>query len=136
MAEAVSIPSSSIARTGRALTLVRVLWWFALISIVLGAFRIAATYNVLSITFDEPAHIAAGMQLLDKDKFTYEPLHPPLARVAAALGPFLAGYHSQDGGDMWIEGRRIFYGPGNRPDTELLALARLGVLPFFVASLV
>ena len=134
MAEAVSIPSSRIA--GRALTLARVLWWFALISIVLGAFRIAATYNVLSITFDEPAHIAAGMQLLDKDEFTYEPLHPPLARVAEALGPFLAGYHSQNGGDMWIEGRRIFYGPGNRPDAELLALARLGVLPFFVASLV
>jgi hypothetical protein len=136
MTEAVSIPSSSIARTGRAVALPRILWWVAVISVVLGVVRIAATYHVLSITFDEPAHIAAGMQLLDKDEFTYEPLHPPLARVAEALGPFLAGYHSQDGGDMWIEGRRIFYGPGNHPDTELLALARLGVLPFFVASLV
>ena len=49
------------------------------------------------------------MQLLDKDEYTYEPLHPPLARIAEALGPYLAGYHSQNGGDMWIEGRRIFY---------------------------
>jgi 4-amino-4-deoxy-L-arabinose transferase-like glycosyltransferase len=136
MTEAVSIPSSTIARTGRAVTLARVLWWAALISIVLGALRIAATYHVVSITFDEPAHIAAGMQLLDKDEFTYEPLHPPLARVAEALGPFLAGHHSENGGDMWIEGRRLFYGPGGHPDAELLALARLGVLPFFVASLV
>jgi 4-amino-4-deoxy-L-arabinose transferase-like glycosyltransferase len=136
MTEAVSIPPSSLARSGRTFTLARVLWWIALASIVLGAFRITATYHVLGITFDEPAHIAAGMQLLDKDEFTYEPLHPPLARVAEALGPFIAGYHSQNGGDMWIEGRRIFYGLGNRPDNELLALARLGVLPFFVASLV
>jgi 4-amino-4-deoxy-L-arabinose transferase-like glycosyltransferase len=136
MTEAVSIPSPTLERTGGAIALARVLWWIALISIVLGAFRITATYSVLGITFDEPAHIAAGMQLLDKDEFTYEPLHPPLARVAEALGPFIAGYHSQNGGDMWIEGRRIFYGPGNRPDNELLALARLGVLPFFVASLI
>jgi 4-amino-4-deoxy-L-arabinose transferase-like glycosyltransferase len=136
MTEAVSIPSPPLARTGRAVTLARVLWWVALLSIMLGVFRIAATYSVLGITFDEPAHIAAGMQLLDKDEFTYEPLHPPLARVAEALGPFLAGYHSQNGGDMWIEGRRIFYGSGNRPDNDLLALARVGVLPFFVASLV
>jgi 4-amino-4-deoxy-L-arabinose transferase-like glycosyltransferase len=136
MTEAVSLPSSSLARTGRTVTLARVLWWIALLSIVLGAVQVAATYRVLSITFDEPAHIAAGMQLLDKDEFTYEALHPPLARVAEALGPFLAGYHSQNGGDMWIEGRRIFYGSGNRPDNELLDLARLGVLPFFIASLV
>src|SRR5688572_29682221 len=107
MTEAVSIPSPTLERTGRAITLARVLWWIALISIVLGAFRITATYSVLGITFDEPAHIAAGMQLLDKDEFTSEPLHPPLARVAEALGPFIAGYHSQIGGDMWIEGRRI-----------------------------
>ena len=60
MTEAVSIPSPGLARTGRAVTLARVLWWLALLSIVLGAFRIAATYTVLSITFDEPAHIAAG----------------------------------------------------------------------------
>jgi 4-amino-4-deoxy-L-arabinose transferase-like glycosyltransferase len=135
MTEAVSIPPPGLARAGRAVTLARVLWWVALLSIVIGAFRITATYHVVSITFDEPAHIAAGMQLLDKDEFTYEPLHPPLARAAEALAPYLAGYHSQNGGDMWIEGRRIFYGSGGHPDAELLALARLGVLPFFIASL-
>jgi 4-amino-4-deoxy-L-arabinose transferase-like glycosyltransferase len=117
------------------LTVARALWWLALVTIVVGVGRIAATYPVFSATFDEPAHIAAGMQLLDKDEFTYEALHPPLARVAAALGPYLADYHSQNGGDMWIEGRRIFYGRAGHPDFGMLTLARLGVLPFFVACL-
>jgi hypothetical protein len=113
----------------------RLLWWIALLTMLLGILRIAATYNVFSATYDEPAHIAAGMQLLDRHEFTYEPLHPPLARIAAALGPYLAGYRSQGGGDMWIEGRRIFYGRSGHPDAELLTLARLGVLPFFLLSL-
>ena len=135
MSEAVSVPAGGLLRAVKGITLARALWWAAALSIVLGMVRIAATYPVYSITFDEPAHIAAGMQLLDKDEFTYEPLHPPLARIAEALGPYLAGYHSQNGGDMWIEGRRIFYGPGGHPDAELLTLARLGVLPFFVVLL-
>jgi 4-amino-4-deoxy-L-arabinose transferase-like glycosyltransferase len=135
MTEAISVAIPALGNTAGTRTLVRVLRRLALLTIVLGAVRIAATYQVLSITFDEPAHIAAGMQLLDDDAFTYEPLHPPLARVAAALGPYLAGYHAQHGGDMWIEGRRIFYPNGGRPDFEMLTLARAGILPFFVACL-
>jgi 4-amino-4-deoxy-L-arabinose transferase-like glycosyltransferase len=136
MTEAIGVASPNLRSAARTLTLARVLWWLALLTIVVGAIRIAATYHVLSLTFDEPAHIAAGMQLIDEDEFTYEPLHPPLARVAVALGPYLAGYHSEHGGDMWIEGRRIFYANGGRPDFGMLALARLGILPFFVACLV
>lgn len=135
MTEAVSVATPGLRRAASTLTVARTLWWLALLTIVVGAARIAATYPVLSATFDEPAHIAAGMQLLDKDEFTYEPLHPPLARVAVALGPYLAGRHSQNGGDMWIEGRQIFYSNGGRPDFKMLSLARAGVLPFFVACL-
>ncbi len=124
------------ARRGRTLSLGRVLWWLALLTVIAGAGRIVATYEVFGITFDEPAHIAAGMQLLDRDKFTYEPLHPPLARIAVGLGPYLAGYRAQDGGDMWIEGRRLFYTATSGPDRRLLTLARLGVVPFFVLTLV
>jgi 4-amino-4-deoxy-L-arabinose transferase-like glycosyltransferase len=75
------------------------------------------------------------MQLLDRREFTYEPLHPPLARLAVALGPYLAGYRSQNGGDIWIEGRRILYAQTGHPDRKLLSLARLGILPFFVLCL-
>jgi len=124
------------ARRGRTLSLGRVLWWLALLTVIAGAGRIVATYDVFGVTFDEPAHIAAGMQLLDRDKFTYEPMHPPLARIAVGLGPYLAGYRAQDGGDMWIEGRRLFYSASSGPDRRLLLFARLGVVPFFVLTLV
>ena len=85
MTEAIGLAAPGLRRAAGRLSLARVLWWLALLTIVLGAVRIVATYPVLSITFDEPAHIAAGMQLLDEDEFSYEALHPPLSRVAAAL---------------------------------------------------
>ncbi len=135
MTDAIGVIAPAKRRAAGPITLARILWWLALLSILLGAARIVATYPVISITFDEPAHIAAGMQLLDKDKFTYERLHPPLARAAAALAPYLAGYRSQNGRDMWVEGRRLYYAAGH-PDFEMLTLARLGILPFFVACLV
>jgi hypothetical protein len=136
MTESITIAAPGIRPLARASALVSVLRWFALLTIVFGAARIAATYPAISITFDEPAHIAAGMQLLDKDTFAYERLHPPLARVAAALGPYLAGYRSQNGGNMWIEGRRLYYDyDSGRPDSFMLTLARLGILPFFIVCL-
>src|SRR4051794_40296134 len=135
MADVVSNASPAVRNAAKTSTIERILWWLALLTIVLGGARIAATYSVLSITYDEPAHIAADMQLIDKHEFTYERLHPPLARIAVALGPYIAGYRSQNGGDMWIEGRRLFYGNGH-PDYEILTLARIGILPFFVAGLV
>lgn len=114
----------------------------AIAAILLGSVRIAATYDVFSHTCDEPAHIAAGMEWLDKGTYTWEPQHPPLARVAAALGPYLLGGHSRKHGSqsdvlgMFEEGIRILYhGPRNSDLT--LAAARLGVLPFFwIASVV
>src|SRR3954453_2969181 len=127
MTETIRVAAPATRRTPRAITLARVLWWLALLTIIAAAARVVATYDVLSITFDEPAHIAAGMQLLDEDEYTYEALHPPLARVAAALGPYLAGYRSQHGGDMWIEGRRLFYAAaiGHTPPKKLTFMPRL-----------
>jgi hypothetical protein len=97
----------------------------------LAAMRIVATYTVFSETFDEPAHIAAGLELLDRGTYTYETQHPPLARIAAALGPYLSGSRSQGQPDMWNEGRAILYS-GNT--TRTLFLARLGMLPFFLLA--
>ena len=56
-----------------------------------GCLRIAATYPVFTQTWDEPAHIAAGLEWLQRGEYNFEPLHPPLARIAAAVGPYLAG---------------------------------------------
>jgi 4-amino-4-deoxy-L-arabinose transferase-like glycosyltransferase len=98
--------------------------------VLVGSARIAATYPVFNQTWDEPAHVAAGMQWLDRGRYTYEPLHPPLARVMAALGPRLAGIRSASQETVWLEGNAILYAGGRYGRN--LALARLGILPFFI----
>jgi hypothetical protein len=100
--------------------------------LAIGVARIVATYHVFNQTWDEPAHVAAGMQWLDRGRYTYEPLHPPLARVMEALGPRLAGIRSAGQANVWLEGNAILYA-GGRYDRNL-ALARLGVLPFFLLA--
>jgi hypothetical protein len=100
--------------------------------LVIGMARIVSTYHVFNQTWDEPAHVAAGMQWLDRGEYTYEPLHPPLARVMVALGPRLAGIRSAGHDNVWLEGNSILYA-GGAYDRNL-ALARLGVLPFFLLA--
>jgi 4-amino-4-deoxy-L-arabinose transferase-like glycosyltransferase len=106
----------------------------ALALVALASARIVSTYTVFSPTSDEPAHIASGMEWLDQHVYTWEPQHPPLARVAAALGPYLMAGHSQNTprtSDIAfsIEGTAILEKTGHFE--EALALARLGILPFF-----
>lgn len=93
---------------------------------------IVPTYSTFSQTWDEPVHVAAGMEWLDRGTFRYEPLTPPLARVAAALGPWLDGARSHGLADIWEEGNAILYGQDRYVRT--LSLARLGTLPFFVLA--
>ena len=102
--------------------------------LLLGTIRIVSTYSVFSYTFDEPAHLACGMEWLDKGVYTWEPQHPPLARVAASLGPYLMGIRSQntprtDIFSMTYEGLGVLFNNG-RYD-EAIGLARLGILPFY-----
>ncbi len=102
--------------------------------VLLASVRIVATYTVFNHTFDEPIHVACGMEWLDKGTYTFEPQHPPLARVAGALGPFLMGIRSQglasrDLSARAVEGTAILYS-GHRYERTLSA-ARLGILPFF-----
>ena len=54
--------------------------------VVVAVLRITQSYGILSGTFDEPAHVAAGLQWLDRGRFDYAPLTPPLARVAVCWG--------------------------------------------------
>ena len=96
--------------------------------------RIAATYTVYNHTSDEPAHVACGMEWLDKGIYQWEPQHPPLARIAAALGPYLSGIRSQNTPRdipfaMDREGVNVLYS-GHHYDRTLV-LSRLGNLPFF-----
>jgi hypothetical protein len=107
----------------------------AVAAVLLASARIVATYTVFNHTLDEPAHIGAGMEWLDRKTYTWERQHPPLARVASALGPYLLGARSvqppkmDDIDKLLTEGTQILY-RGHRYD-RLLATARLGILPFF-----
>jgi hypothetical protein len=99
--------------------------------------RVTATYAVFNATSDEPAHIATGMEWLQFGRYTYEPQHPPLARVAAALGLYLKGLRIesvpiQPNGRVAIfeQGWDILYA-GGEVDRNL-AIARAGVLPFLI----
>jgi hypothetical protein len=115
------------------------LWVFLLLTAVASA-RIVATYQVFNHTIDEPAHVACGMEWLSKGVYRYETQHPPLARVAAALGPYLEhirtfGVTHESAVGMYQEGALILYSGGHYDRN--LALARLGILPFFwIACLV
>ena len=101
----------------------------AALSVLIATLLIVATYQVYSQTYDEPAHLAAGMEWLDRGSYSYEALHPPLARIAVALGPYLAGTRSQGNASIWDEGNALFDYQGHYQRT--LTLARLGILPFF-----
>jgi 4-amino-4-deoxy-L-arabinose transferase-like glycosyltransferase len=101
------------------------------VSVAVG--RVASTYRVVSETFDEPAHIAAGMEWLDRGTFTYNRMHPPLSRVPIALGPWLDGARATGAPDAFREGDGILHAGGDYYRT--LALARMGVLPFLVLAI-
>ena len=102
------------------------------ILIVIALARIVATWRVYSATFDEPAHLAAGMEWLDHGLYQYEELHAPLARIAAAGMPYLNGFRSAGRPGPWAEGNAILDQQGD--PRRALTLARLGILPFFVAT--
>ncbi|MES1192589.1 MAG: glycosyltransferase family 39 protein [Steroidobacter sp.] len=109
---------------------------FIAIALILTACTLCvATYRYFEHTWDEPEHIAAGMQLIDKGIYTYDIQHPPLARVAMAVGPYLAGARSfgEPGPSGEQEGRDLLYRTGKY--TLLLTLARLGMLPFLIVLL-
>src|SRR6202011_3363486 len=106
----------------------------AIALIVLASIRIAFTYTVFNHTSDEPNHIACGLEWLQNGSYTFETQHPPLARVGAALGPYLIGARvrgrvEHDSLLVPVEGTHILY-RDHRYDLTL-ALARLGILPFF-----
>src|SRR5271169_6374461 len=65
-----------------------------LLFVAIASARIITTYTVFNHTVDEPAHIACGMEWLDRKTYHYEAQHPPLARVMTAIGPYLSGAHS------------------------------------------
>lgn len=96
----------------------------------------ASTWHFFTNTWDEPEHLAAGVELLDRGLYEYDTEHPPIARVLLAIGPYLAGARSYKTPppDGTQEGRDILYSGGHYD--LYLDLARLGTLPFLVLLLI
>jgi hypothetical protein len=98
--------------------------------ILIGSALSASTWLTFGHTWDEPEHLAAGLELLDRGQYEYDTEHPPIARALLALGPYLSGVHSfgTPPPDGVQEGVDILYDGGHYDRT--LRLARLGALPF------
>jgi hypothetical protein len=96
-------------------------------------FRIIITYPVLSHTVDEPTHIVAGAQLLAEGRAGGDLTHPPLARVAVAVGPALLHAFGFSGCPLVREESLIQCESDSYWRT--LSAARLGTLPFVVLAL-
>src|SRR5580704_5702530 len=79
--------------------------------LVVAIARIVSTYKVFNQTWDEAVHVACGMEWLQLGTYNYEDLHPPLARVAVAIGPYLSGIRIKGQGsnpDALETGNAIF----------------------------
>jgi hypothetical protein len=100
--------------------------------------RIISSYSLTSLAFDEPCHIAAAIELLARHTYKLDPVHPPLARIAIGLPLYLAGERYPK---LSLPEQEITYHDvGNAVLSDSghyarnLALARLGVLPFFLLA--
>ena len=103
--------------------------------ILIACLLAAGCWRVYSNTWDEPEHLAAGIELLDRGKYEYDTEHPPLARVFLAILPYLTGAHSYGTPppEGTPEGLHILYAKGAY--WRDLTLARLGMLPFLALLL-
>jgi 4-amino-4-deoxy-L-arabinose transferase-like glycosyltransferase len=106
-----------------------------LVFIFIAVIRVTLVDRTMPQGFDEPSHVAAGIELLDRHTYRLDPLHPPLSRVAIALPLYLFGerlpkfpandlraYSHIDVGDAILSDGGHY--------VRNLWLARSGMLPF------
>jgi 4-amino-4-deoxy-L-arabinose transferase-like glycosyltransferase len=96
--------------------------------VLVACLRVIDTYPTFNHTHDAAAHIAAGLQWLQDGEFNLETMHPPLARVSVAVGPYLKGARNPDEGGLYPKGLSALHDGGDYWGT--LAAARAGILPF------
>ena len=109
--------------------------WVSLALMLIGTIRIGLTWQVFHHTSDEPAHVACGMEWLERGNYRFETQHPPLSRIFAAFGARLDGAHMdpQDRADihdtMWWNGSVILFRTNSYE--HRIAAIRAAMLPFF-----
>jgi hypothetical protein len=109
----------------------RLAWIVPALLLLVGLVRIVGTHSVFVQTYDEGAHVAAGMEWLDRGSYRYDAQHPPM-RIIHAVGPYLLGRRSFGDPSLWAEGNRILYAEDLY--ARNLSAARMGALPFFALT--
>jgi hypothetical protein len=94
--------------------------------------RVISTYTALSLTVDEPEHLASGLEYVAKHVYRLQTQHAPLARAFQALGPYLAGARPTGLTVPAAESYNILAQSGNVD--RIVFLMRLGTLPFFLLA--
>jgi 4-amino-4-deoxy-L-arabinose transferase-like glycosyltransferase len=111
----------------------------AVLLTLVAVLRVLSSYSHTAQAFDEPYHVAAAIELLDKGTYTLDPLHPPLERIAIGLPLYLAGERlpnisvsESDASTPYLcaVGNAILNDGGHY--ARNLMLARLGILPFLL----
>jgi hypothetical protein len=127
-----AMPTVANERVRRTISRAAVCILLAIVFAFAGAVRIAETYSDFSSTYDEPNHIASGIELLSRGTYTYSLEHTPMARIAIAIGPYLTGARlPADSGTAAWENFVMKSGAGYLRN---LQLARFGTLPFYLLT--
>ncbi len=98
------------------------IWLTAILAVMIA--RIVFTYSVLSSTFDEGIHVAAGVQVYEAGRYDIDFEHPPLARLAVGLLPYLDGARTLPAANAPEQARHVLEDSGSYWRT--LTLGRLG----------
>ena len=87
----------------------------ALLVIAAALLLVASASRTFGHTWDEPEHLAAGLERVDLGRYDFDIQHPPIARAMIALGPYLAGARSNPPPEDIALGRK----PGTSSDDWL-----------------
>lgn len=94
--------------------------------------RIASTFTIFSVTTDEPIHLGAGFEVLQKHQYRLQVENPPLPRIVLVAAPYAAGLRWPGTPNLFADTRHFFF----RGDHYLakLFLCRAGNLLFFLVA--
>jgi hypothetical protein len=95
--------------------------------------RIISADKALSLTPDEPFHLACAIDYLSNHEVGWDLENPPVARALEAIGPYLAGVRlTSSTTNPYVDGADMLARTGN-VDGMVFRL-RLGTLPFFLLA--
>jgi len=100
--------------------------------ILLSVGRVISTYHVFSQVWDEPYHVASGLEWWQNGVYHLAVEQPPLSHIAVSALLYLRGVRVSHFEDPWRDGNAALTAFGRY--AENLTCARLGTLPFWIVS--